>query len=334
MALTVRSVDHPGVDLPRPVSRSSRLGGARVHWVGHGGPRRPDSVIVCVHGLGGGTVNWDGLAPLLTDRHRVVALDLPGFGLTDPEERDADLDANAELLGQFVAEVTAGSPGVPVVLVGNSMGALLSAMLVGRRPEVADALVMLAPAAPSPGRLPGPMLLAGAAVYGLPVAGRAVAWGRRRLRSPEALVGDTLRLCCAEPSRVDPELVARHVELARLRLRRTELDAAFEQAARSLMRHLTDARRARATYRGMPDGLPVLVVHGTRDRLVPYAAAVALARRHPEWEFLEAGGVGHVPQIEAPGWLAAHLHRWLDQVLPDPSRAARDGDDPAADVVG
>jgi pimeloyl-ACP methyl ester carboxylesterase len=146
-----------------------------VHWVDHGGPERPDSLIVCVHGLGGGTVNWDGLAPLLTDRHRLVALDLPGSGLTDPGERNADLDANAELLGAFVDEVAAGSPGARVVLVGNSMGAVLSAMVLGARPDLADALVLLAPAVPGPGRVPGPMLLGGLGLYGVPVAGAGCA---------------------------------------------------------------------------------------------------------------------------------------------------------------
>jgi pimeloyl-ACP methyl ester carboxylesterase len=302
-------------------SRWTDLAGASVHWVDHGGPERPDSLIVCVHGLGGGTVNWDGLAPLLTDRHRLVAVDLPGSGLTDPGERNADLDANAELLGAFVDEVAAGSPGARVVLVGNSMGAVLSAMVLGARPDLADALVLLAPAVPGPGRVPGVMLLGGLGLYGVPVAGRVVAWGRRRLRTPEQLVGDTLRMCCADPSRVDPELVARHVELARLRMERTELDRPFEQAARSLMVHLADARRARATYLGLPAGLPVLVVHGTRDRLVPYAASARLARAMPGWHFVEAPGVGHVPQIETPQWAADRMREWLATVLPRAPRA-------------
>jgi pimeloyl-ACP methyl ester carboxylesterase len=302
-------------------SRWTDLAGASVHWVDHGGPECPDSLIVCVHGLGGGTVNWDGLAPLLTDRHRLVALDLPGSGLTDPGERNADLDANAELLGAFVDEVAAGSPGARVVLVGNSMGAVLSAMVLGARPDLADALVLLAPAVPGPGRVPGVMLLGGLGLYGVPVAGRVVAWGRRRLRTPEQLVGDTLRMCCADPSRVDPELVARHVELARLRMERTELDRPFEQAARSLMVHLADARRARATYLGLPAGLPVLVVHGTRDRLVPYAASARLARAMPGWHFVEAPGVGHVPQIETPQWAADRMREWLATVLPRAPRA-------------
>jgi pimeloyl-ACP methyl ester carboxylesterase len=104
-------------------------------------------------------------------------------------------------------------------------------------------------------------------------------------------------------------------------MERTELDRPFEQAARSLMVHLADARRARATYLGLPAGLPVLVVHGTRDRLVPYAASARLARAMPGWHFVEALGVGHVPQIETPQWVADRMREWLATVLPRARRA-------------
>ena len=50
--------------------------------------------------------------------------------------------------------------------------------------------------------------------------------------------------------------------------------------------------------------MPVTLVHGERDRLVPVSAARRIAARHPAWTFLEGPGLGHVPIYEAAGWVA------------------------------
>src|SRR5689334_1604536 len=110
-------------------SRTIDIGGP-VHYVDFGG--NPDGpTLVLVHGLGGSHLNWDLLAPLLTDSARVFALDLPGFGLSEPELRLATVQNNRRVLDRFIQEVA----GVPVVLVGNSMGGMISILQTSRRPE-------------------------------------------------------------------------------------------------------------------------------------------------------------------------------------------------------
>src|SRR5690349_14433892 len=94
-----------------------------VHYVDHGGPAGAP-LLGCVHGLGGSHANWSAIAPLLTDRYRVIALDLAGFGLTHGSPRSATVTENRLLLHRFLAEVADG----PVVLVGGSMGGLITAM--------------------------------------------------------------------------------------------------------------------------------------------------------------------------------------------------------------
>jgi pimeloyl-ACP methyl ester carboxylesterase len=56
---------------------------------------------------------------------------------------------------------------------------------------------------------------------------------------------------------------------------------------------------------------PVLLLHGTRDRLVPLAAARAAARANPSWSLVEFLGVGHVPQLEIPDETAKVIVEWL-----------------------
>ena len=57
--------------------------------------------------------------------------------------------------------------------------------------------------------------------------------------------------------------------------------------------------------------VPVLLLHGDRDRLVPIAAARAAARANPSWQFEVAEGIGHVPQLEAPEWTADRILGWI-----------------------
>src|SRR4051812_45947077 len=101
-------------------SRTVDLGGP-VHVVDYGGA--PDGpAVVLGHGLGGSHGNWDLFAPLRTSSARVWALDLPGFGRSEPGERRASVPANVAVLQRFLREVV----GEPVVLVGNSMGGMIS----------------------------------------------------------------------------------------------------------------------------------------------------------------------------------------------------------------
>src|SRR5258708_4695866 len=92
-----------------------------VHYLDFGGPARAP-MILCVHGLGGSAVNWSALAPLLTASYRVLAPDLAGHGLTRSGGRGTDVTANRDLLDRFIRSKSAR----PVILMGNSMGGMIS----------------------------------------------------------------------------------------------------------------------------------------------------------------------------------------------------------------
>src|SRR4029077_18644332 len=61
---------------------------------------------------------------------------------------------------------------------------------------------------------------------------------------------------------------------------------------------------------------PVLLIHGTGDRLGPVAAARAAVRGNPAWTLAEITGVGHVPQLEAPVSTARAVTGWLRAAWP------------------
>jgi glycerol-3-phosphate dehydrogenase len=284
-------------------SRTTDLDGS-VHFADFGGAGRN---VVLVHGLGGSHVNWIGVAPALSRRARVLAPDLVGFGRTPPAGRSSSVEANRALLDRFLSSVVGG----PAVLVGNSMGGLIAIQQAALRPESVAGLVLVDPALPRPRFAPLDFEVAWRfTLSSLPGVGT---WLRRRASraGPENFVRQTFALCCADPTRIPPEIFRAHVALATERFASMPWrDAAFLEAGRSLM--LTLARRAYFWELVSKIRAPVLLVHGTLDRLIPVEASRALARSRPDWTFEEQDGIGHVPQIEDPPRFVATVERWFD----------------------
>ncbi|MDF9811525.1 pimeloyl-ACP methyl ester carboxylesterase [Streptomyces sp. SPB162] len=79
---------------------------------------------------------------------------------------------------------------------------------------------------------------------------------------------------------------------------------------------LVNARRSRYWSAMRSLRMPVYLMSGERDRLVPVRAARAAAARHPGWRFETFPGVGHAPQLEIPGVVAGRLLDWVDEALP------------------
>ncbi len=288
--------------------------GGPVHYVDFGGPDDGPTVVL-VHGLGGSHLNWDLFAPLLSPHARVLALDLPGFGLSEPGERRTTVHDNVRVLDRFLAEVA----GTPAVLVGNSMGGMISILQTAAVPEAVSGLVLLDAAVPGPRRALDPLVAAVFGIYAVPVLGERFMAVRRKRSTPLRTVRQMLRLCGVDPDALPADLIDRSVTLIDQRPDHAASDRAFLAAARSLLRLLADPRayrRAMASIR-----VPVLLVQGDVDRLVPVAAARDIARKHPDWRYLELAGVGHVPQLQVPERLAEELLGWLADTGRLPARA-------------
>jgi len=287
-----------------PASRWVDLG-VPVHYVDHGGPA-DGPLLVLVHGLGGSLVNWAALAPLLTPTCRVLALDLIGFGHTQAGAHSTSVTANQQMLQRFLSRVAGG----PVTLVGNSMGGMITILQAARHPESVTGLVLIDPALPvKVGQQPDALVSAGFGMYAVPHLGRAMLRARRRVRSPEQLAMDILRLCCVDPSRLPPDVLEQHLEMARARRAYPDLDEHFLGAARSLMSMLARRSSFLAAMKGIR--VPVLLLHGEKDRLVTIGASRAVAGANPSWRFEVAQDVGHVPQLEVPDWTAGRILDWL-----------------------
>jgi pimeloyl-ACP methyl ester carboxylesterase len=290
-----------------------------VHWVDFGGPAdgRP---IVLVHGLGGSHLNWVHVAPTLAERGRVYALDLPGFGLSSSGRRRASVQANAAILDRFVREIA----GAPAVLVGNSMGGMVSLMETDANPDSVAGLVLVDPSLPVPRQWPDVQVTSQFLLYAIPFVGQRYMALTRNRRSDRQLVERVINLCFAEPSKASGDLMDAATALAAHRRTMPAQDAAFLQAARSLMLLLAQPKQYQALMKRVEH--PVLLVHGDRDRLVPVAAAREALAGNPRWESAILRGVGHTPQLETPDLVLEHVTSWLDRhelAVPPTKRKAR-----------
>ena len=284
-------------------SRTADLGGP-VHYVGFGGPDG-GSTVVLVHGLGGSHLNWDLFAPLLRPHARVLALDLPGFGRSEPGDRRTTVQDNVKVLDRFLREVA----GSPAVLVGNSMGGMISILQAAGSPQTVSGLVLLDAAVPGPRRTLDPLVALTFGIYAIPRLGERFLVLRRKRSTPLRQVRDMLHLCGVDPDAVPPETIDRSLALIEQRQDVPGMDKAFLSAARSLVRLLVDPRSYRTAMASIR--VPVLMVQGDKDRLVPVTAARDIAGRHPDWHYLELPGVGHVPQLQVPEQLATAVLAWL-----------------------
>ena len=291
-----------------------------VHYLDFGGPPRAP-VIVCVHGLGGSAVNWSAIAPLLTSHYRMIAPDLAGFGLTRAGGRGTTVFANRALLHRFIEAMPVAAK-KPVILIGNSMGGMISILEASASPQTVAALILIDSALPFALARPDPLVTALFGLYSTPGLGGLMRSLRRDM-PPDVQVARLLSLCCADPARVPALAVAQHVEMERRRADFPGRTDALRTAGRSVL-HTIGRQRGRA-YRAIAGSArcPVLLVQGDRDRLVPVAVARAAARAHPDWALTVMPGIGHVPQLEAPGETAGLIIDWLGRASPGGSRARR-----------
>jgi pimeloyl-ACP methyl ester carboxylesterase len=269
--------------------RVAHVDGVRTrYFVGGEGPP-----VVVVHGLGGAAVNFTLLAPLLARRHRVLIPDLPGHGKTEPLQRADDLTAYAD----HVAALAELEGMFPAPLIGYSMGGVIALRLTVSRPKSVTGLALVAAA--------GIVSVSRRAEIWLAVTGalrpaqvmtrfRGTFARRPRLRwLPFGLWGA-----------VDPPALAPEGVLGFLEGPSQHTDVGM--AGRALLRD--DPRPDLDHVR-----CPVLLLWGSRDRLVPLVDGFEYARRlRAPIRTLPAAG--HLLVGEQPHACAEILVDFLDRI--------------------
>ena len=268
------------------------LGPERDSGGADGEARQP---LVFVHGLSGCWANWLEQLPVLAGEHRVVALDLPGFGYSPMPPAEISISGYARLLDSLLDELGIDAAAV----VGNSMGGFIAAELAIAFPQRVERLVLIS--------------AAGISTTGNPATTRALAPLRRletvllatggwvasksdtvarRARLREALMALVVR----HPRRLPAALAAEQIRGAG--------KPGFIQALQSILDY--DIRER------LPEiACPTLVVWGDSDRLVPLRDADVFVDLIPNASKVVFEDTGHVSMLERPAAFNALLEEFL-----------------------
>ncbi|MFU8854724.1 alpha/beta fold hydrolase [Micromonospora sp. SL1-18] len=255
--------------------------------------------VVLLHGIGRTLEDFAAQHELLARDHRVISLDLPGHGGSAPLDTPHTLPALASAVAGFL---DAAGVADPVRLVGNSLGGAVAMRLTADQPARAASLVLV-----------------NSAGFGreVTVALRLLALrplGRLLLRPHPAVARRTERAIFHDPAYVTEERIATALAVAR------QPHAA--QVMLELIRSLGTWRGVRPRWREelltmvAALDLPMLVVWGDRDLILP-AHHLAVARaRLPKARCHLFRDTGHMPQIER----AAAFHALVTEFWSRPAR--------------
>lgn len=266
---------------------------------------------ILVHGLGGSHINWSSVGPELAESFHVLAPDLPGFGRSPSAGRQASIAANVRLIEELIRSVSDG----PALLMGNSMGGLISLGVAAGRSHLLSGLVLVNPALPLP---PGdlfrfdPVAFRFIAAYAAPKLGEYFLSRDAAELGPEGLVRSTLERCTVDLRRVDPEMVEAMIDLERERFELSNWHESVIEGARSIVQTLL-ARKHVTRWIHMVSAR-TLLLHGRKDGIVRVGASRAASDMRPDWEYVEFDDAGHVPMMEIPGQFLDTVDDWLLRV--------------------
>ena len=271
-----------------PPSEFIDLDGQLVH-LRDVGPRHDPNPIVLVHGTSASLHTWEGWTAELAKTRRVIAFDLPGFGLTGPRP-DNDYSADAD--ARFTLALLARLKLPPVVLGGNSLGGMVAWRVATLAPERVQRLILV-DAAGLPDSITSIPL--GWRLARTPVLGAVSEWAL-----PREMVVQGLVKAYADPEKITGELVDRYYELTLREGNRSALRERLQQFQPG-----ADAERIASIRQ------PTLILWGGRDGIIAPASAQEFQRRIPGSTRVVFDRLGHVPHEEDPATTLVPVRAFL-----------------------
>ena len=251
-----------------------------------GGPGSASALPIVLLHCNGCSVHWfDDLAPLLARHHRVVRIDLLGFGGSEKPTTGYSMDDQAATVATALNQL--GIQGA--VVVGHSMGFSVATALATAHSELVDRLVNL-DEGPSPDDCDLPFT---AKLESIPVLGEAM-W---RL-TPDALVKDGYSDAFA-PGYDVPEFAVDDF--------RAMTYTSFDDSA-SANEDYRDSESLADRLRPLP--IPLLSVFGSEDQLCDPQSSQEAYRAVPGVRVAEVHGAGHSPNVEKPAETAALIEEF------------------------
>jgi len=282
---------------PAEVSfKTASLHGRDVGYlVGGEGP-----ALLLIHGVAGSSENWRAVIEPLARRHAIIAPDLPGHGLSTGGPGDYSLGSLASGLRDLLLALGQER----ATLVGHSLGGGVAMQFAYQFPEMVERLVLVSSGGLGPEV--SPVLRAAA----LPGADLFIAATAGIGKTAGGAIGRGLAAVGVRPGPDVAEVARGYASLSEPHRRK-----AFLATLRSVVN--TEGQSVAATDRlYLAEAVPVLIVWGARDPIIPVRHGEDAHRALPGSKLEVFEDAGHLPQLEQPGHFIAVLERFLSETDP------------------
>ena len=244
----------------------TEVGGLRVRYADRG---FGDSVVLLLHGFGGDLDNWMFNLDSLAEKHRLLALDLPGHGQSVKTNVDPSLSGMATFVKKFLDVLSVSS----VHVVGHSMGGAIAMQLASDSPETVKSLGLICSAGLGPD------------INSDYLRRFVEAQSQQELKL-------VLEQLFADESLVNLQLVNNLLNYKRM----DGVEASLNALSETL---ISAGEQTFLTDNIVASGIPVLVIWGKQDRIIPVSHAQnfsAAGGNCVEVEIFDSAG--HMVQME------------------------------------
>ena len=264
---------------------------------------RSKTPLILIHGFGASIEHWRNNIPILGKEHSVYALDLLGFGASRKARTNYTVDLWVEQLHDFWQTII----GRPVVLVGNSIGSLVCMSAAAKYPEMVRGLVMLSLPDVSIRQemIPKPLRSIVTTLENLVASPFLIKTLLKILRQPKT-IARWAKVAYEDETAINPELVQI--------LANPAYDEGADRTLYNLSQGVRKAGFAPSAKETLPQlKIPMLLIWGQLDRMVPAKLAGSFAGLNPQIELIELPKIGHCPHDENPSQFNRLLLDWLQK---------------------
>lgn len=274
-------------------------------------PKQPQAQknppLILLHGFGAAIAHWRYNFPVLSETHTVYALDLLGFGASYKAVARYGMDLWAQQVHQFWRTVV----GSPAILIGNSLGSLVSLTVAAHYPEMVKGVILI--------NLPDTQ----ARSESFPPPLQKVINGIESLFTPSWLLRGLFPMLRSRSvirrwaKIAYPNDLALDEELVTI-LTTPPQDEGASDAFVALAQSALHPQFAQTVKQLLPNlDIPILLLWGERDRMIPPRLARSFVGLNSNLELVMLPKLGHCPHDEAPEQFHEVILPWLNAVTHD-----------------
>jgi pimeloyl-ACP methyl ester carboxylesterase len=263
----------------------------------------PQAPLILLHGFGASIGHWRHNIEVLGEKHTVYALDILGFGASEK----ASANYSVQLWVEQVYDFWKTFIGQPVILVGNSIGSLISLAAAATYPEMVQGMVMMSLPDPTLEQeaipaLMKPLVVGIKNIVASPVLLKPLfkfirrpsvlrRWANIAYANPEAITDELVEIFATPPQ-------DRGSTRAICAMVKATINADFSPSVKKILPNLT---------------IPMLLIWGKKDRFVPPALARQFTQYNQNLELLDLDNVGHCPHDECPEQVNQAILEWIEK---------------------